>query len=83
MYAFDNYFTGSLTDEFGVMTYTPNTPRLVATGLPAGGVAPNSSARIGTARIAGGKTASPSQIGLLLMYRLDAGREAGVVRFDN
>lgn len=78
--AFDNYFTGVATDGFGKMTYTPSTPRFVATGVPAAGVAPKSSARLGTAAVAGGDVASPSQQGLLLMYRLDSGREADIVR---
>jgi subtilisin family serine protease len=80
VYAFDNYFTGNLTDSFGTMTYTPTTPRFVATDLPAAGVAPRSAVRIGTAAVAGGDVASPSQLGLLLMYRLDAGREAEIIR---
>jgi minor extracellular serine protease Vpr len=78
--AFDNYFTGELTDEIGTMTYTPSKPKFIATDVPEGGVAPNSSVTFGTAAVKGGEKASPSQIGLLLMHRLDAGREATIVR---
>ena len=79
--AYDNYFTGAATDGFGKMTYTPSTPKFVATGVPAGGVPAKSSVNIGTAAVAGGDVASPSQLGLLLMHRLDSGREADIVRF--
>ena len=80
--AFDAYFTGFLTDEFGVMTYTLGKPRYVATDLPEDGkLAPFSAIRVGTAAPAGGTAASPSQTGLLFMYRQDAGREADTVTF--
>ena len=36
--AFDNYFTGNLTDSIVGLTYTPSTPRFVASGVPATGV---------------------------------------------
>lgn len=76
---FDNYFTGNGTDSFPTVTYTPTKPKYVA-DLATGTVAPFSTAKVGTAAVPGGDTASPSQTGLLLMYRLDAGREAEVIR---
>jgi minor extracellular serine protease Vpr len=80
--AVDNYFTGATTDGFGTMTYNGSKPKFVATGAAAlsGVVPPRSSATLGTAAVPGGELASPSQTGLLLMYRLDAGREADIVR---
>ncbi len=78
--AYDNYFTGSATDGFGTMTYTPTQPKFVASGSLSPTVAPRSSLKIGTAAVPGGDVASPSQTGLLLMYRLDSGREANIVR---
>lgn len=81
--AFDIYFTGNLTDEFGVMTYTLGRPRYAATHLPVDGrLAPFSAIRVGTAASERGALASPSQTGLLFMYRQDAGREAGIVTFN-
>jgi minor extracellular serine protease Vpr len=79
VYAVDNYFTGASTDSFGTMTYTPSKPRFVATGVAAG-VPAHGALQLGTARVTGGAAASPSQLGLLLMYRLGAGREADIVR---
>jgi subtilisin family serine protease len=73
-YAFDNYFTGALTDAILDMSHTLSKPRYVLTGgdlitVPAGGsttitVAPGT-----------GTAADTSQTGILLMYRDAAGRE--------
>lgn len=76
---YDNYFTGNGTDSFPKATYTPSKPKFAA-DLSTGTVAPFSTAKVGTAAVPGGDTASPSQTGLLLMYRLDAGREAEIIR---
>jgi subtilisin family serine protease len=68
IYAFDNYFTGNLTDAVEGMTYTPATPRFTAsaqtTSVPAGG-----HAQLAVQVVPGGDVASPSQTGLLLMFR--------------
>lgn len=68
VYAGDNYFTGSYTDEITGMTYTAGTPRYYPDSytpvVPTGG-----SAALGVFALAGGDVASPSQSGLLLMYR--------------
>jgi hypothetical protein len=72
--AFDNYFTDT-------MTYTPSTPKFIARNAP-DAVPPHSTVQIRTAAVPGGAEASPSQIGLLLMHRLDARREATIVRIE-
>ncbi len=65
VYAFDNYFTGNLTDAIGPMTYELDSPTAftsaATTTVPAG-----SSANLTVFNNA--NTLSPSQIGLLLMY---------------
>jgi hypothetical protein len=77
--AFDNYFTGVGTDSIGNMLYTLNTPQFT------GGVAPSpvpaGGASILTVNaVPGGASASPSQSGLLLMYRDGRfGREADAI----
>jgi hypothetical protein len=66
--AFDNYFTGSLTDYIDSMTYTVGVPRFYTAAasytVPAGG----SLALLVEASL-DGETASPSQSGLLFLYR--------------
>ncbi len=79
VYAFDNYYTGGLTDAIPNMLYTPNTPRFTGSvapsSVPAGG-----SSILTINSVPGGATASPSQIGLLLMYRDGrTGREADAI----
>lgn len=68
VYAFDNYFTGALTDQITNMTYTPGTPKFATSAasltVPVGG-----SVSLGVTAVTGGAAASPSQSGLLLMYR--------------
>ncbi len=68
VYAFDNYFTGNLTDMIEGMTYTPNQPRVaVPDGVPP--IPPGGEAATMVTAIAGGAQASPSQTGLLLLNR--------------
>ena len=69
VFAFDNYFTGNLTDSIVGMTYTPGVPRFVGSGIPATGVPAGSSSTLTIQAVPGGDTASPSQTGILLMYR--------------
>ena len=69
VYAFDNYFTGSMTDSIEGLTYTPATPRFVAFGVPATGVPAGGSSTLTIQSVPGGDDASPSQTGILLMYR--------------
>ncbi len=78
--AVDNYFTGAITDQIGVMTHTLATPRFAASAdvieVDAG-----TAGLLGTSAPAGGAKASPSQLGLLMIYTAaELGREADVIR---
>jgi hypothetical protein len=67
VYAFDNYFTGNLTDAIEGMTYTAATPRFTAAPqltVPVGGTQ-----ALAVSEVPGGDAASPSQRGLLLLFR--------------
>lgn len=81
--AFDNYFTGNLTDVIENMRVTPGTLRYVPVNgytltIPANEIAPLT---IGTP--AGGSTASPSQRGFLILVRNQmTEREGIIVRID-
>ena len=79
VFAFDNYFTGNLTDEITGMRFTPGIPRFGVVGLPFGGVASNGSADLGVTTATLPDTLS-SELGLLMMYRRNAGQEADRVR---
>ena len=67
VFAFDNYFTGALTDVSDRATVTLGAPRFFADeeffSIPAGGAK-----ALTVNRNAAGDAASPSQSGLLLMY---------------
>ena len=65
----DNYFTGLCTDAITGMTYTLGTPRYFGSGVPATGVPAGGSSTLAISAVAAGDVASPSQTGLLLMYR--------------
>lgn len=81
VYAFDNYFSGALTDFIGPMRFNPARPKWATSGAPTSGtVAPAGSVQWRSAAQGGGATASPSQQGFLLMYRRDRDYEADVVR---
>ncbi|MEJ7669951.1 MAG: S8 family serine peptidase [Casimicrobiaceae bacterium] len=62
----DNYFTGAITDDIVDMVYTLDTPKYFAssTVVPVGGSVP-----LPIEAIPGGEAASPSQTGILLLYR--------------
>jgi hypothetical protein len=80
VFAFDNYFTGALTDSVENMTHTLGTPKFAvsaaSSSVPAGG-----SRTLTVTQVAGGGTASPSQTGILLLYRDGRlGREADAIR---
>lgn len=78
--AYDNYFTGNLTDQTGVMTHTLATPRFAA-AADAVVVGAGTAGLLGTSAPSGGDTASPSQLGLLMIYTsADLKREADIVR---
>ena len=65
----DNYFTGLCFDAITGMTYTAGTPRYTGSGIPASGVPAGGSSTLTIQAVPGGDVASPSQTGLLLMYR--------------
>jgi minor extracellular serine protease Vpr len=67
--AFDNYFTGRATDAIENMTFNPSLPRFVGTGVPASGVPIGGTSTLTVQEVPGGSAASPSQTGLLLLYR--------------
>src|SRR5207245_1548487 len=69
VFAFDNYFTGALTDAIQGMTYTLGTPRFFGSGIPTTGVPAGATSTLMINAVPGGDVASPSQTGLLLMYR--------------
>lgn len=69
VFACDNYFTGLCTDAITDMTYTLGMPRYFGSGIPAAGVPAGGSSTLAISAITGGDVASPSQSGLLLMYR--------------
>ena len=75
--AVDNLYTGEISHAITGLTYTPAVPRYQGSGIPPTGVPAGGSSTLTIDAVPGGETASPSQVGLLLMYR-DAvpGREA-------
>jgi len=78
--AFDNYFTGALTDYIDGKVFTPGLPRFDVSAPPAAGVAPLSLERLTVTAPEGGDVASPSQEGLLFFYRdANTGLEADAV----
>jgi hypothetical protein len=79
VYAFDNYFSGNLTDAIEGMLFTPGIPRFGVVGDPFGSVAPHGSANLGVTTANVPDTRS-SELGLLMMYRRNAGQEADRVR---
>jgi minor extracellular serine protease Vpr len=84
--AFDNYFTGNLTDNIGddihPMTFTLGKPRFATdggTGFASLIVPIGASGPLPVTKVAGGDAASPSQSGILLRYRDAKGIEADAV----
>jgi hypothetical protein len=89
--AFDNYFTGNLTDQIGPMLYELDMPQVYPDRpdvlVAAGGstlinVVPNNAGNVFFAGPYNGN--SPSQTGLLLMYRdAQAGKESDTVKVNH
>lgn len=76
VYAFDNYFTGFLTDAVEGMTYSLGTPRY-AVGTSSLTINPRREVELRVTAPEGGAEASPSQTGFLLLYEDGRqGREA-------
>jgi len=80
VFAFDNYFTGNLTDSIENMTFTLASPRFTGSGVPTTGVPAGGTATLTVSAVGGGDAASPSQQGLLLLYRDASRREAQTLR---
>ncbi len=68
VYAFDNYFTGALTDSIEGMTHTLGVPKF-DTDVASVVVAPNDYENVQVFAVPGGADASPSQMGILFMFR--------------
>jgi hypothetical protein len=67
--AYDNYFSGVVSDTIGPMRYTAGTPRYTFGGDLNDGVVPAGAAGVvPVTAVAGGAAASPSQTGILLMH---------------
>ncbi len=65
------------------MVFTPGVPKFFGSGLPAAGIPARHSALLTVSRVNGGDTASPSQSGMLLLYRDAApGREADTINVN-
>lgn len=76
---FDNYFTGADTDSIDGMVVTLGTPRY-AVDQATGAIAPFSAGKVNVTHVPAGDAASPSQSGILLMYRdAKAGLEADAI----
>jgi subtilisin family serine protease len=79
VFAFDNYFTGNLTDAIGdvaedgtlvnPMTYTLGTPRFQLSGPSSFTVSAGGHTALTASNVAGGDLASPSQLGFQFLYR--------------
>lgn len=67
--AFDNYFTGNLTDSIENMTYTLGTPKFAVGGPGSFSVPARGTTQVSVSSVAGGEAASPSQLGVLFLYR--------------
>jgi hypothetical protein len=77
--AFDNYFTGNLTDAIGPMQYEFDMPQFF-TGSSSFTVAPNTSLPVAIIPSSPYNGNSPSQIGILFMYANGkVGQEASLV----
>jgi hypothetical protein len=79
VFAYDNYFSLFVSDSIDGMVFTPDTPKFVTSDQWLDGVPPRGSALITVDDVPGGESASPSQSGLLLMYR-DAAVESETIQ---
>lgn len=79
VYAFDNYFTGFLTDSVEGMRFTPGSPRYSVGDEPYGTVAPRKTASV-PLTTASVPDENSTESGVLLMYRRNALIESEVVK---
>jgi len=77
--AYDNYFSGNVSDSIAGMRFTPGNPRYAAASGITGSVPRLSSANLPVVASTVADTAS-SESGLLLMYRRNAVSEADAIR---
>jgi subtilisin family serine protease len=77
--AYDNYFTGIVTDAISGMKFTPSKPRYAVSGNGSGVIRGHYLGYVGTTTVSGGAAASPSQNGYLVMTRRNVGTEAQVL----
>jgi minor extracellular serine protease Vpr len=80
--AYDNYFSGVVTDSIGTMTYTAEAPRYVLGGVVNGEgvVTAGGSTTVPVSVVPGGAAASPSQTGFMLFeYDGATGNEVTLV----
>lgn len=77
MVAYDNYFTGLITDSVAGMKFTPGTPKYsVTSGIPFGAVPKGPLLNVPFTKNAAVTAAQSSETGLLFMYRRNAGEES-------
>jgi subtilisin family serine protease len=69
VFAVDDYFTGNVTDAITDMTYTLATPAFSVDGGDSFALPVGASTALKIKDVPGGDSASPSQSGLLLLYR--------------
>jgi minor extracellular serine protease Vpr len=79
VFVFDNYFSGNLTDSIEGMRFTPGSARFGVVGDPFGAVPAKTSATLGVTTATLPDTLS-SELGLLMMYRRNDGKEADALR---
>ena len=79
VYAFDNYFTGNLTDLIEGMRFTPGAPRYVLGDEPFGSVAPGSHTSVSVTK-AIVPDVSTTESGVLLFYRRNGSLESEFVK---
>ena len=79
VFVFDNYFSGNLTDSIEGMRFTPGNARFGIVGEPFGAVAARTASNLGVRTATLPDTLS-SELGLLMMYRRNDGKEADVLR---
>lgn len=77
--AYDNYFSGLVSDSITGMVFTPGNERFGVVDLPFGEVASKTSASLGLKTATLPDTVSTER-GLLVMYRRNAGKEANAIR---
>ena len=77
--AFDNYFSGNLTDTIEGMRFTPGNERYRPAGLPFD-TTPAGGRSAAALQVTSVSAASSSEIGILVMHRRNADSEADIVR---